>query len=85
MQGLNSLTNFNPLSLLGAGGGALPGGLTENDPISSLLALLGNPGAAAQGQPQQPGQVCSCGGGSAEGGAASCGCSCCQKNQDLGF
>jgi hypothetical protein len=83
MNALSSLTNFNPLSLLGGAEGALPG-LDGADPISALLALVSNQGAGAAGG-QEAGQVCSCGGGCAEGGACNCGCSCCQKNQDLGF
>lgn len=81
MDALKSLTSgLNPLDLLG---GAGLNGLEGTDPVTALLALLSNQGAASQGQDQ--GQVCSCGGSCGEGGACSCGCSCCQKNQDLGF
>jgi hypothetical protein len=84
MDSLNPFNSgFNPLSLLGGGGG-LPGldGLEGADPMQLLSSLFGNSGAAQQGQ--DAGQVCACG-GSGESGACSCGSNCCQKNQDLGF
>lgn len=88
MDTLNPLGNFNPLAFLGldsvgAGGAGKAGGAEGADPLSSLLGLFGGGPSAQQGAQDQS-QVCSCG-GNCESGACSRGCSCCQKNQDLGF
>ncbi len=81
---ISSLTSgLNPLSLLGGGnplGGA--GGAEGTDPLALLSQLFGASGAA--GKAQEQGSTCSCCGGG-ESGACNCGCSCCQKNDDLGF
>lgn len=80
---LNSLTSgLNPLNLLGGanplgGSNGIEGGA---DPLALLSQLFG---AANQTQDNGGALVSSSGGG--EGGAANSGCSCCQKNDELGF
>ena len=84
---LSSLTSgLNPLNLLGGanplGGGSngIEGGA---DPLALLSQLFGASGASGQAQ-EKSGSVCSCSGGG-DGGACSSGCSCCEKNNELGF
>ena len=79
-----SLQSMDPMALLSAlfsGSTGSAQGPQESAAIGPTTAAT----APAAAGCSSCGSSCSCGGGCAQGGACSCGCSACQRSNELGF